>query len=706
MAVIAFVTYEIHPTTRGGCGVLLHHAAELLLRRGHEVVFLLAAPAHEFERFDGTDRLAFPNPDRCRAYHLDALAHDFAVRPEECPSRSMWEASRFAHAWSRLASLERIDAVEFFEYCGVSHYAAMRRLFGTEPASPGGGRPVLASRLHNSLELIDRVGGTKHLDRARYHLYGLERAGLRFAEAVLTPTWAYFDAYYRDAYAIPRGKAVLSQSPKLATPRVARRPDPGEPFTIAYVGRMFQFKGVDQLVHAGVELLRRRPDRPCTFDVIGPDGGESPFGDSFITYLRSLIPAAMRDRFVFPGHRSHAEILQRLERALFAVFPNRFESFCYAAHEVYDAGVPVIVNDIPGWRDFFEHERNALVYDGRTDSLVGAMERLIDDATLRERLVRPHAIADRPLGEFYDSPRALAPIVERPGAALPGALAVVLCEGSFETADPTLRALAAQAHPPARTVVLVASAPDGEATFWCLGRSWHARDASGNPLMPEELPTLDAIVLLRAGDRPGAGWLRACATALAHRPSLGYAGTWGRRGGVTFVPLVDIAPETIPFEQGSMLQRVLIRTAPGRLLIDLFDPALGNLGEVGLLWRAWAETGPGAVLDEPMIDLANDGPSHAEPNLLKHLVMRHGAPFAERLSVFAGLVHDRAEGLATQVRALAPGALIHVDPSLLSPEPSHEHKVQLADQLGTRTLARLTWNKLARKVAGRLSRRR
>ena len=32
MAKICFVTYEIHPTNRGGCGVLLHHAAELLLR--------------------------------------------------------------------------------------------------------------------------------------------------------------------------------------------------------------------------------------------------------------------------------------------------------------------------------------------------------------------------------------------------------------------------------------------------------------------------------------------------------------------------------------------------------------------------------------------------------------------------------------------------------------------------------------------------
>ena len=56
MSTICFVTYEIHPTTRGGCGVLLHHATELLLQQGHQVVFLLDIPRHEFNQFEQRDR--------------------------------------------------------------------------------------------------------------------------------------------------------------------------------------------------------------------------------------------------------------------------------------------------------------------------------------------------------------------------------------------------------------------------------------------------------------------------------------------------------------------------------------------------------------------------------------------------------------------------------------------------------------------------
>ena len=41
MSTILFVSYEIHPTTWGGAGVLLHHAAVQLLSEGHRVVFLL-----------------------------------------------------------------------------------------------------------------------------------------------------------------------------------------------------------------------------------------------------------------------------------------------------------------------------------------------------------------------------------------------------------------------------------------------------------------------------------------------------------------------------------------------------------------------------------------------------------------------------------------------------------------------------------------
>lgn len=711
MSTICFITYEIHPTNRGGCGVLLHHAAEILLARGHEVVFLLAMPRHEFEQFRDRDRLAFPNPHLCRAYHLDELCADFSLRPDDFPTQPLWYSARFAHAWARLSIRERIDFVEFFEYCGVSYYALTRRLFGREPDQPH--RPVLGSRLHGAIELLDRVGSTRYLDLARYHLYALEHAGLRFSETILTPTQTYFDELYRDAYALPPATAVVSQSPKLPFPRVTRRPDPArEPFTIAYVGRMFQFKGVDQLVRAAVELFARRPKLNCTIDIIGPDGVESPLGHSYIEYLKTLIPAHLLPRFNFTGHLSHDQFSARLDSALFAVFPNQFESFCYAAHEVYDAGVPVIVNDIAGWRDFFSHERNALLYNGRTDTLLAAMERLLDEPALRESLCRPYPIADNPLGDFYDHPRALVPLT-RENAALPRVLCVVLCDGTDPA--PTLHALASQAHAPARTVVLAPSQhyePDAPArapveppsqSLWFLGKQWHALDDRRLPIAPDEIPTLDAILILCAGDAPAPDFLLACATALSNRPDLGFAGAWARRDGKVFPSTLDLAPETYPFEHGSTPTRTLIRTRPGRLLVDLFDPALSSLGEIGALWQAVASFGPGAMLAEPLIDLAPDAPAPIDPSLLKHLLQKYAAPFAPSLALYSGLLHDRIEALHSRLRQAANGAAPFPEPRLA--DPSLDHKIAMADELGTKTLARLTFRKISRKLRARLGKR-
>ena len=281
MATICFVSYEIHPTTWGGCGVLLRHAAEHLLRRGHEIVFLLDVPREYFDRFDGTDRLTFSHAERCRAYHVDTLCEDFPLRREEVPRFALWKSLRFAHAHAKLAARERLDFVEFFEYCGVGYYALVRRLFGVD-----GGRAALGVRLHNSIELIDTFGVTR-LDDERASLYALERGTLRLAETILTPTTTYFERHYRDRYGIDPARVVVSQSPKMPFPRVERRPVSPPRVKIVHVGRLFRFKGVDQLVRAAVTLMRRRPDLDCTVELIGPDSEDTPLGVSFVEFLSS-----------------------------------------------------------------------------------------------------------------------------------------------------------------------------------------------------------------------------------------------------------------------------------------------------------------------------------------------------------------------------------------------------------------------------------
>ena len=688
---VCFVSYEIHPSTWGGCGVLLHHAAEILLARGHEVVFLLDIPRHEFERFDRRDRLALPHPERCRAYRVDDLCGGFRFRREEIPNEFQWKALRFAHALAKLGEQERFDWIELFEYCGVGYYAMVERLYGSGPAEG-----VLGLRLHNSLELIDRHEATKPVDRHRYEMYGLEHGAIHLAEAVLSPTRTYYEEYYRDLYDLEAERVAISQSPRLDFPRVERRPGGGE-FGILYFGRVFQFKGIEQFLKAGVLLLKRRPKVGCRFEIVGQCKGESPVGGSYEAYLRGLIPEELRDRFHFRGHRSHEQLAEMLPEVLFGVFPNLFESFCYALHEVYDAGIPVVVNDLPGFRDFFQHEKNALVYDGSTSGLLGAMERMIDEDELRERLAKPHAVATAPLGDFYDAPRALAPLRPPADARAPRAVVVVLDESGAADEEATLTSLAAQTSQEYELYRLSPAEAGASGAFAWLGRAWTARGWDDRSVSPLELETRDALLVLRSGDALDERWLERCAGVLRRHPRLAFAGTWHRVAGRVEPAFLDLAPEAWPFWKGAALTRSLVRTGPGQLLVDLFDPNLGALGEIGHLWQACARFGRGALLPEPWRTSPPEERKSAEAARLAYLVARHGVAFGPRLAVLAGMT--QAEYM-DKLASIDPGhAAPHDELSALRCVPDEERlRNVLAASLPGRVLVRLVARRIAQRI--------
>jgi len=681
MTTTCFCSCEIHPTTRGGAGVFIHHAARLLLAQGHSVLLLLDLPRHDFERFDKHVRPSWDGSHRCAAFLVEDLGADLPIRPHEAPTPASFNSLRWAAALQSLSRLHAIDLVEFYDFSGPAHAALALRAFGLLSAPR-----TVAVRVHTPLDLIDSVGGTRYLDRDRWSMHALERAAFRLADAVLVPSDSFYNECLRDRYHVEPRRAVVSVPALGAGLRDAdgntraTPPAPDAPLTIAFIGRMFQIKGVDQFVHAGVELLRRHPTLSLTFDVIGSDSSESPLGDSYIAYLRSLIPGPLRSRFLFPGHLPHDRLADRLRHALFAVFPSRLESFGYAIHEARAFGLPLIVNDIPAARDFLVHERDALFYDGRTDSLLVAMERLLADPSLRLRLANSPPSLPEPLGPFYHAPS----ILRAPSAEPHVADATVLILGRSAA---TLAALRDQTHPPSQVIVLDEATPDAEETVWLLARPWHARNEHDRPLAFAELRTTDALVLLRAGDLPDPDWLALCLHALNANPALAFAGTWGLRNARVVPSLLDIAPESWPFEHGHALTRALTRTTPGRLVLDALDPAFGPLADIARVYHALESGGLGILLPQPKIQLADDPRDPPDPNLLKFLIARFSASLGDRLAAYAAQLFDHL---------LAARAGVPTD----SRDPSLEHKLAVADQLGGKTLMRLTWRKAVRRLRG------
>jgi len=109
-----------------------------------------------------------------------------------------------------------------------------------------------------------------------------------------------------------------------------------------------------------------------------------------------LIPQRLAHAFEFvPSiHRNDLPRLCRNVQA--AVVPSRFESFCLAAHELRSVGVPLVVSAIPAFADYFSEQTGCLTFNGTSNSLKTAMERLTFEPGLAESL------ASRP-GPLYPS---------------------------------------------------------------------------------------------------------------------------------------------------------------------------------------------------------------------------------------------------------------------------------------------------------------
>lgn len=626
MTRVCFVSYEIHPTTRGGCGVLLHHAASVLLGTGHEVILLLDMPHDYFDRFQSYDRRALPNPGNCRAYHVDSLCESLTLRESDFVSVYAWKAYRLHHACRELVAREDPQVVEFFDYCGAGYFALSAKVAGLAYRNTH-----LTVRLHTAIELMDVHDPTTPLAFDRYTLYALEHCALRLAESVVYPSRDYLEGSYRPYYEAWFGNQVCSQPPLVeAPPRVRCRPDAD---VALFYGRLFAFKGVDVFVDAAVAYLNDAMNARLRFYLAGHDSRQPPIDvESYQAYLWRKIPAQHRSQFVFTGHLHRKQLEELLPQVLFGVFPSHFESFCYAAHEIYAAGIPLIVADIPGFREFFRHEVNALVCDGSVSDLARQMQRMSRDGELRKRLSAPFPVADKPLGDFYAGALPASWIqMDTPGQR--PTLLVCVIDDSATQAGMTLAALD-QSGVASMQIVVLKPAPleggSGSATWW-LGALYTLHERTGQALAPTAVRTAEALVILRAGDIPRPEYLTRCLDVMARQDQIAFVGSWkcirdGAEGVLQTFPIESLL-EVLPFQKLSAFTRCVMRTPQGVLLIDLFDSRAGVYGELAYLWRLDSDHQCGLTIPELLMSQAKEPSPAFDRKLLPYLVMQDVSPW-------------------------------------------------------------------------------
>jgi glycosyltransferase involved in cell wall biosynthesis len=170
-----------------------------------------------------------------------------------------------------------------------------------------------------------------------------------------------------------RGNAFPEPPPPGNTEPLAGVAPPEAPVAL-YVGRIAAEKGVEHLLEAARRLTRLH------VVLAGPDD-------------RHGTMAAVRAAQTEPGLRGRVHVLpptpgppyDLYRRADVFVLASGGENFGLVAAEAAAVGTPVVVSDRTGVADLFE-EGEALVVPYDEQATVAAIERVLEDADLRERL--------------------------------------------------------------------------------------------------------------------------------------------------------------------------------------------------------------------------------------------------------------------------------------------------------------------------------
>jgi len=164
-------------------------------------------------------------------------------------------------------------------------------------------------------------------------------------------------------------------------PGLAQNPEP----RVLYAGQLYPWKGVDVLVEAVAQTPGAR------LVILGGLPGEN----DLARVCQRVAAHRLAGRVEMPGTVPQARVAEELRRADVVAVPflhtgmTERHTSPLKAFEALAAGRPIVATDLPSSREVLAHERNALlVPPGDAAALAAALQRLLDDAPLRERLAR------------------------------------------------------------------------------------------------------------------------------------------------------------------------------------------------------------------------------------------------------------------------------------------------------------------------------
>lgn len=200
---------------------------------------------------------------------------------------------------------------------------------------------------------------------------------LRNVRTVMTPSKYLRDAIVR-AYHVAPHKAVVNYNaaeeteapPFTATPRS---------FQVVTSARLVSWKGIDGTIRAIALLAPKYPQ--ITFVVAG-DGPEE------ASYKALAKELNVEKHVQFLGRVTRAETWHLRKCSSVYVLNSTYEGLPHTVLTSFAAGIPTVATDIPGTNEaVYDEVSGLLVPPGDTKKLAEAIERLLTDEALRQKVV-------------------------------------------------------------------------------------------------------------------------------------------------------------------------------------------------------------------------------------------------------------------------------------------------------------------------------
>jgi glycosyltransferase involved in cell wall biosynthesis len=213
-----------------------------------------------------------------------------------------------------------------------------------------------ANSFGNSIAAEDR----DHLAEA------LELASIVGADAVCAATQSVVDVtrkicpFERDVAIIPYPIEINAGLP------ISPPPEDG---AALFVGRLHRRKGCDCLASAADIFLRRNP--LATVRIAGSDTRLGSEGQSMLAEMLGRVDSSVRDRFIYLGELSQAELRREIEACRFQIVPSVVENFANTAVDAMSRG-------------------RLVIYGGNT-----GLDEVVGDAGIRVWPLTPELLAEK-----------------------------------------------------------------------------------------------------------------------------------------------------------------------------------------------------------------------------------------------------------------------------------------------------------------------